>query len=82
MRRLARRYPAYGWERNAGYATLEHITVLDSIGATPHHRTSFRAKQLELLLDLDAGGATTEEFPAGDGTLHSLSATPTQLGTR
>lgn len=56
MRRLARRYPAYGWERNAGYATQEHITVLDSIGGTPHHRTSFRAKQLELLFDLEAGG--------------------------
>jgi ribonuclease HII len=51
MRRLARRYPAYGWDRNCGYATLEHIAVLDTIGATPHHRTSFRNKQLELLFD-------------------------------
>lgn len=51
MRRLAQRYPAYGWDRNAGYATAEHMTVLDSIGGTRHHRTSFRAKQLELLLD-------------------------------
>ena len=34
-----------------GYATLEHIAVLDSIGATPHHRTSFRNKQLELLFE-------------------------------
>jgi len=50
MRRLALRYPAYGWDRNAGYATAEHMTVLDSIGGTPHHRTSFRTKQLELLL--------------------------------
>ena len=50
MCRLARRYPAYGWERNCGYATLEHIAVVDSIGATPHHRTSFRNRdQLELL---------------------------------
>jgi hypothetical protein len=51
MRRLARRYPAYGWDRNCGYATLEHIAVLDTIGATPHHRTSYRNKQLELLFD-------------------------------
>lgn len=51
MRRLACRYPAYGWDRNCGYATLEHITVLDSLGGTPHHRTSFRNKQLELLFD-------------------------------
>ena len=56
MRRLARRYPAYGWEKNCGYATLEHIAVIDSIGGSPHHRTSFRNRdQLELLLDLDVG---------------------------
>jgi ribonuclease HII len=54
MRRLARRYPAYGWEKNCGYATLEHIAVIDSIGSSPHHRTSFRNRdQLELLLDED-----------------------------
>ena len=54
MRRLARRYPAYGWERNCGYATLEHISVVDSIGGTPHHRTSFRNRQqLELLFDAE-----------------------------
>ena len=52
MRRLARRYPAYGWEHNCGYATLEHIAVIDALGGTPHHRTSFRNRdQLELLLD-------------------------------
>jgi len=52
MRRLASRYPAYGWDRNCGYATLEHIAVLDSIGGTPHHRTTFRNKQLELLFEM------------------------------
>ena len=52
MRRLAARYPAYGWDRNCGYATLEHISVVDSIGSTPHHRTSFRNRQqLELLFE-------------------------------
>jgi ribonuclease HII len=50
MRRLSVRYPLYGWDRNAGYATAEHIAVLDDLGGTPHHRTSFRTKQLELLL--------------------------------
>jgi ribonuclease HII len=44
MRRLAGKYPAYGWDRNAGYATAEHIAVLDSIGGSPHHRTTFRNK--------------------------------------
>lgn len=59
MRRLAMRYPHYGWEHNAGYATADHIAVLDSRGATPHHRTSFRVRQLELDLDLTPiAGAT------------------------
>jgi len=48
MRRLARRYEAYGWDHNCGYATRDHIAVLEVLGATPHHRTSFRVKQLEL----------------------------------
>jgi ribonuclease HII len=48
MTRLARRYPKYGWDHNAGYATADHIAVLDTVGATPHHRTSFRIRQLEL----------------------------------
>jgi ribonuclease HII len=48
MRALATRYPRYAWERNVGYGTPEHIDALDLWGATPHHRTSFRIKQLEL----------------------------------
>lgn len=48
MRALAVRYPRYAWERNVGYGTPEHIAALDAWGATPHHRTSFRIKQLEL----------------------------------
>jgi ribonuclease HII len=52
MRRLAVRYPAYGWDRNCGYATLDHIAVIDSIGNSPHHRLSFRNRdQFELLLE-------------------------------
>lgn len=46
---LASRYPAYGWDRNAGYATLEHLAGLELSGRTPHHRRSFRP-QLELEL--------------------------------
>lgn len=36
--RLAGRYPGYGWERNAGYATQEHRAALQTLGLTPHHR--------------------------------------------
>ena len=41
MTRLAARYPAYGWERNAGYGTEEHRIAINTAGVTPHHRRSF-----------------------------------------
>jgi ribonuclease HII len=41
MPELAQRYPGYGWERNAGYGTAEHMAALQRLGATPHHRRSF-----------------------------------------
>ncbi len=39
---LAQHYPGYGWERNAGYPTREHLQALRDLGITPHHRRSFR----------------------------------------
>ena len=39
---LAQQHPGYGWERNMGYPTAEHRARLESHGATPHHRRSFR----------------------------------------
>ena len=47
MRRLAQEYPQYGWERNMGYPTKEHIEAIIRNGYTPHHRRSFHLKQLE-----------------------------------
>ena len=41
MRGLAADHPHYGWERNAGYGTPEHLVALRRHGATPHHRRSF-----------------------------------------
>jgi ribonuclease HII len=38
---LARRYPAYLWERNVGYSTSAHLSALTSAGPTVHHRKSF-----------------------------------------
>ncbi len=38
---LARKYPAFGWDENKGYATTGHLHELDRSGPTPHHRTSF-----------------------------------------
>jgi len=47
MRKLAQEYPQYGWERNMGYPTKEHIEAIIEYGYTPHHRKSFHLKQLE-----------------------------------
>jgi len=41
MEDLAAQFPGYGWERNAGYGTKEHIEALTRLGVTPHHRRSF-----------------------------------------
>ena len=41
MTTLAARYPAYAWERNAGYGTPAHIEALRVSGLTGHHRISF-----------------------------------------
>ena len=41
MADLARQFPGYGWERNAGYGTPEHQAALGRLGVTPHHRRSF-----------------------------------------
>jgi ribonuclease HII len=48
MIRLAQRYPGYGWETNMGYGTAEHLSALDRLGPTPHHRRTFRGVQMDL----------------------------------
>jgi len=47
MRKIAMEYPQYGWERNMGYPTKEHIEAIKKYGLTPYHRTSFHPKELE-----------------------------------
>jgi ribonuclease HII len=41
MQRLAVRYPGYGWERNAGYGTKQHLEGLQRLGVTPWHRRTY-----------------------------------------
>ena len=48
MRRLARRYPGYGWETNAGYGSKAHRDAIEELGATPHHRLTFLGLQYGL----------------------------------
>ena len=50
MRDLARRYTAYGWERNSGYPTQEHLNAIKRYGITPEHRRSFRPVSENILI--------------------------------
>ena len=38
---LAQQHPGYGWDRNAGYPTPEHLKALRKLGVTSAHRRSF-----------------------------------------
>ena len=79
MERLARRHPHYGWEHNAGYATLDHRRGIEEHGITAFHRRSFarvRAVVLgeQMALDLDVDGLDAleaagigEDPPPDDG---------------
>ena len=37
-----RQFPGYGFRRNKGYGTPEHLACLDRLGPCPMHRRSFR----------------------------------------
>lgn len=41
MQRAAAEHPHYGWERNMGYGTPEHLAALRQHGSTTLHRRSF-----------------------------------------
>jgi ribonuclease HII len=57
MQRLARRYPGYGWERNAGYGTRQHLEGLTQLGITPWHRRSYAPVQQAIQLSLLSTGS-------------------------
>ena len=51
MVEAAREHPHYGWERNKGYGSKEHMEALRRHGPTPLHRRSFApVAQLEMAL--------------------------------
>ncbi len=41
MRDLDRRHPEYGFSRNVGYGTREHLRALTARGPCPAHRMSY-----------------------------------------
>src|SRR5437870_10183885 len=51
MANLARKYPGYGWEHNAGYPSIDHRTALRERGLTPFHRQDFGTVRVMLLAE-------------------------------
>lgn len=53
MRKLDEEFPQYGWRKNAGYLTKEHIEAIDKFGICKYHRKYFlrklQARQLSLI---------------------------------
>ena len=47
MRRLDVQYPGYGFAVNKGYGTLAHREMLQSLGPSPVHRTTFHLKNTQ-----------------------------------
>jgi ribonuclease HII len=50
MSQLASVHTVYGWERNAGYPTAEHVAAIKAHGITPQHRRSFRPVSENILI--------------------------------
>lgn len=49
MKELDKKYPQYGFFKNKGYGTEEHLQALYKHGPSPYHRKSFNlSKQLKL----------------------------------
>ena len=41
MADLARQFPEYGWDKNAGYPTKSHLQAIEKYGINQHYRKSF-----------------------------------------
>ena len=42
MIKLAKKYPMYGWHKNFGYGTKDHMIGLKKFGVTKHHRKKYK----------------------------------------
>ncbi len=48
MEKLSEEYPEYRWHENAGYPTPHHRRAIMQNGLTPHHRLTFKCRDLML----------------------------------
>jgi ribonuclease HII len=66
MRRLHRRFPAFGFARNKGYGTAEHWRALRDVGPSPVHRLSFKGVGLDGTIVAESLEDWDEEALVGD----------------
>lgn len=52
MKKMALKYPAYGWDTNMGYGTRKHRDAIQQHGPNELHRMSFRLLPSQIALDL------------------------------
>ena len=57
MDKLHRRFPAFGFDRNRGYGTPDHLEALERLGPTEIHRLSFANVGQPSLPGLERGGS-------------------------
>jgi len=46
MKELSEEFPQFGWDKNCGYGTSEHMEAIEKFGLTQHHRKSFCSRFL------------------------------------
>lgn len=46
MMQLHQQYPHYGWDKNKGYGTIQHRKQMTLHGVSPHHRKTFKWKEI------------------------------------
>ena len=51
MLTLHEEFPQYGWDNNKGYPTKQHREGIKKVGASPHHRKTFRLLPEQLRID-------------------------------
>ena len=41
MKELHKKFPIYGWDKNKGYGSKQHINIIQEEGITQYHRKTF-----------------------------------------
>ena len=41
IKKLSKKFNGYGWDRNSGYGTKEHLRAIKKLGITKYHRKTF-----------------------------------------